>query len=312
MKRFDEYERLGHEFLSLVSLSECDVAVLPFDWQFALSNRRVAEVAERAAEAARQAGRKILVFFFHDSEEAIPLHNAIVFRTSMQRGRRQNEFAHPAWVDDYPGMTADGTISVRPKGHRPSVGFCGFAGYRLAPDASFSRRARARARMVYRRFPQWTVRERAIVALKKHPGVIDDFILRENFYAGVADGTDEQRERVRQVYVSNLIANDYILCARGGGNFSYRFYETLAAARPPLFIDTNCCLPYDFEIDYSNYGVFVDASDVAASGDRLSEWHSALSDREFVDLQRNCRELWERRMTPTGFFRHLHRHLNRV
>lgn len=226
-KRFDELRDQGSGFLRLTSVRESDVAVLPFDWHFALSHRPARIVAERAAEEADKAGRKILVFFFHDSEAKIPLENSIVFRTSMQRGARPNEFAHPAWVDDYVGTALGGAVPARPKWTRPTVGCSGFAGYRLVPGTSLPRRLRAGVRAVYRGFPPLTVREKAILALRRDTRAEANFVLRENFCAGVADGTLEQRERAGQVFVNNLIGSDYVLCARGGET-------SLSGSRRPL------------------------------------------------------------------------------
>lgn len=312
LKRFDLLRDTGREFLRLSPLSSSDVAVLPFDWQFALADSDVLKHAKAIAGEAQAAGRKILVFFFHDSEEKVPIENAIVFRTSLQRNERSNEFGQPAWIDDYFGIDLAETLRFRPKDEQPVVGFCGFAGYRLPPDARLVRQLRARIRSVYRGFPSPTVREQAIGALRKDPRVATRFTLRENFYAGVAGATPEARQVVRNEYLANLVESDYVLCARGGGNFSYRFFETLAAGRIPLFVDTNCSLPFDFDIGYRELIPVVDANRVSTIADVVCSFHDSLSRVEFLDLQRRCRSVWENYLSPVGFFRHLHLCLDRV
>jgi hypothetical protein len=44
-------------------------------------------------------------------------------------------------------------------------------------------------------------------------------------------------------YQENLSQSDYILCPRGFGNVSIRFYETLSSGATPLLIDSGTKLP---------------------------------------------------------------------
>jgi hypothetical protein len=108
-----------------------------------------------------------------------------------------------------------------------------------------------------------------------------------------------------------MIGTDYTLCARGFGNWSIRFYETMASARIPLFVDTECVLPYDFHIDYRDYGVCVDQSNIGQIAEQLLGFHDELDAASFWDLQRACRQLWEARFTPDGFFSTFHEHFER-
>ena len=45
---------------------------------------------------AADLGKKLIVFYVGDSEEELPFPNALVFRTSLRRGLRPNEFATPS------------------------------------------------------------------------------------------------------------------------------------------------------------------------------------------------------------------------
>ena len=148
-------------------------------------------------------------------------------------------------------------------------------------------------------------------SLRKDARVETRFILRDNFFAGVADHSPDAQDRVRKAYLQNLVESDYVLCARGGGNYSYRFYETLAAGRIPLLLDTNCVLPFDFAIDYDEHAVVVDADRVSGVADALDGFHSKLSSEEFLNLQARCRCLWDEYLSPAGFFAHLHLCLER-
>jgi hypothetical protein len=306
--------RTGADHFRIASAEEADFFVLPFDWRY--TTRAVARTeedadnartaAQRFADRAADLGKKLIVFYVGDTEEELPLPNAVVFRTSLRRGLRLNEFATPVFLDDFVGQRHGPDLPLRPKLRHPTVGFCGFAGYRLMPDVSFRRKARRAARWVRDGFPPPTVRERAITHLQGHPSVMTDFLLVEH---GI--GREGYGESARDAFRRNLINTDYTLCARGGGNWSIRLYETLASARIPLFIDTDCVLPYDFETNFKEYFVWVESEDVESVGEKLIAFHDHLDDADFINLQRACRRIWEQRLTPEGFFSNFYRHFER-
>lgn len=303
--------RIGASHFRIVSGKEADFFVLPFDWRY--TTQAVART-EQAAESARTAaqrlsdqaadlGKKLIVFYVGDTEEELPLPNAVVFRTSLRRGLRPNEFAMTVFFEDFVGQKLGSDLPLRPKLHHPSVGFRGFAGYRLMPDVSVSRKARRALRWVRDGLPTPTVRERAMVRLRAHPSVETDFFLGEH-----GSGRESYGPLARDAFHRNLINTDYMLCARGMGNWSIRFYETLASARIPLFVDTECGLPLDFETNYKDYCVWVDSEHLDGVGEQLVAFHDDLDDASFRDLQRACRRIWEEQLTPEGFFSNFHKH----
>ena len=77
-----------------------------------------------------------------------------------------------------------------------------------------------------------------------------------------------------------------------------------------MFLDTDSVLPYEFLIDWRDYVVWVSREEVPNVGDRVAAFHERLSDREYVDLQHDCRRLWEEWLSPHGFFRNFHRHFD--
>jgi hypothetical protein len=303
----------GREHFRLVTAKEADFFVLPFDWRYTSAIFAPTETTAKAARAlgerfsqrAADLGKKVVVFYVSDFGDEVPLPNSVVFRTSMKRDLRKNEFAMPVFVEDFVGERIVSGIPLRPKLRSPSVGFCGFAGYRLTPDVNIWRRTRSWARWVRKGMPADTPRERAIRGLRKHPSVVTDFVLREHGIQGLMQA---QSQPVRDAFKRNLLNNDYTLCARGRGNWSIRFYETLSFARIPVFIDTDCVLPYDFHVDYRDVMVWVDNEHAEDAGNQLVRFHDSLSDAGFEELQRTCRRLWEKRLTPEGFFSDFHTH----
>jgi hypothetical protein len=298
--RFDRYAEVGSTFFELASLEAADVAVFPREW-----SRSLASQADSFVTAAQHLGKQTAVFVGADEHEAIPTEGALIFQTSLYRSRRRsNEFALPAWSEDFVTAHLGGRLPLRPKRGRPVVGFCGLAPRRRGV------RGRLRAHAAHT-----AVRARALRLLREHPDIDTNFVEQDRFLGGAlvrgrVDATTMQR--VRREFVANLVESDYIVCARGAGNFSYRLYETLSCGRIPIFVDTDSVLPCDFFADWRGHCVWVDESDLDSIGDRVAAFHERLGDAEFVELQRACRRFWEDYIAPEGFFAHFHEHLATV
>ena len=303
--RFDEYEATGSDFLTLAPLEEADLAVLPFDWSSVDDDAQVASARQFVARAEK-AGKPAIVFFGSDSDEPVPLEGATVVRTSLYRSRRRrNEFAQPAWSEDFVQRHLGGQLVPRRKGSKPRVGFCG-----LVPRAPV---AFVRRRILRRPLGgDSTIRTAALRALDHDPAVETNFVRRSQFLGGALPGgtlDPKMMLRAREEYVQNMVESDYVLCARGAGNFSYRLYETLSCGRIPVFVDTDCVLPYDFLVDWRDYCVWIDQGEIDRAGERVADFHERLTDQEFADLQRSCRRLWEEYVRPEGFFSKFHLHV---
>ena len=108
-----------------------------------------------------------------------------------------------------------------------------------------------------------------------------------------AAGSLGLNKKSRSEFIKNILSSDYTLCYRGSGNYSLRFYETLCLGRIPLFINTNCKLPFEDKIDWRDICLWVNAKDLDNYlSDIILEYHNALSEKRFIDQQIYCREIW--------------------
>jgi hypothetical protein len=314
----DELVARGGELFQAAELEAADLAVFPLNWKRVARSQELVERAQEFAARARAAGKPLAVFFEGDSDEPVPLEGATVLRTSLYRSRRRpREFALAAFHDDLLAYTG-GELPLREKAGRPVVGFCGWLYEEPPPRGLAGRTRRAlgdrRRRVLERRgepLPQDVfVRSRALRALEAQDAVATNVVLREEGGGGALyPRLDRERWRVvRAEYVRNSVESDYVLCARGAGNWSWRFYETLSLGRIPVFVDTDCVLPYDFLLDWREHVVWVDRTELPRIGEQVAGFHERLSDAEFRDRQRACRRLWEDYLAPFGFFANLHRH----
>jgi hypothetical protein len=317
--RYDRYTEAGRSFFQMTSLHESDIAVLPAPWEDVLHDGGAKHLAEQFVEYAREQGKPTVIFFWSDSDEKVPLRHTVVFRTSLYRSRRApNEFAMPAWSEDFVERYCGSELPVRPKRGKPVVGFCGASeALRLSVSYVIKRIAERVAQPIA--YGKWesrpTVRPRALRTFSKSHLVETNFVVRSHFLGGAlksGDNVDLGRLRqVRKEYVDNMLESDYILCVRGVGNYSYRLYETLCCGRIPVFVDTDCVLPYDFMTDWRNYCVWVEEREVHKIAEKVAEFHSRLSPKDFIELQHACRRFWEKQLSPVGFFSTFHHHFTR-
>jgi len=316
----DELIRQGPQFLELTDLADADLAVFPMTCRQLFAQPDGLELAQRFDEQAKDAGKPCV--FFYDgadtSHQPFPIQDAVVMRGSIYRSRRgASEFALPGFHDDLTKYTG-GELPIRHRSERPVVSFCG-ALIRENPPSNALARARRVGGDVRRAWWRahgrheedlW-IRAKAVDALEAQDEVATSFVLRGAGGGGAWDQSDgELWQNVRREYVDNMVESDYTLCARGDGNWSFRFYESLSLGRIPVFVDSDCVLPYEFLLDWREYVVWISRKDVPKIGERVAEFHEQLSDQEFVDLQHDCRRLWEEWLSPQGFFRNFHRHFD--
>jgi hypothetical protein len=131
--------------------------------------------------------------------------NVVLFRTSMCKSlKKPNEYLLP-YIWDMP----DAPFNPLPLTEKPRVGFCGLVSQH---------------------------RVRTLQTLYSAPNIETSFILRNQFMGGAT-------EQAKQEFYINMMQNHFTVCNRGAGNFSIRFYQTLAAGRIPVLLDTDILLP---------------------------------------------------------------------
>jgi hypothetical protein len=324
--RFDRFVEIGPSLFSMAPIEQADLAVVPVPWEDVLRDAETRRLAYAFIDHARGHGKRIALFCHSDSSDRIPFDDVLIFRTSFYRSKRRPlEFAQPAWTEDFVEKYLASEVRVRTKGAVPSVGFCGYAGPLGPVKASatvhlpLKRRLRRMAADFIDTFGIRKIRAargRALTVLDRSKLVDSRFILRNDFLGPtvIKDMADNAAtaQRIRDEYVANLLDTDYTVCARGHGNFSIRLFETLSCGRIPIFIDTDCPLPFENMMDWSQYVVRVREADIDRVDEIVTDYHASLSPDDFVELQHRCRELWLTLLSPSGFFNNFDRHLEAV
>src|SRR5690606_19049993 len=98
---------------------------------------------------------------------------------------------------------------------------------------------------------------------------------------------------------------DYVLCVRGAGNFSVRFYETLLMGRIPIFVNTDCLLPFEDKINWKKHVVWIEWKERSNIANIVADFHSKLTDKQFEDLQKSNRKLWKEELSVKAMLQNI-------
>lgn len=296
IKNPDRYEPLREyvkDRFRACSLDEADLVMFASPYK----NGRVS--AQCALEAQR-AGVQCL--FFRANDDSRPAHPPYgrVYRASIFASRRTPfEEGMPALVEDL--LEPGEPVAVRKRGERPVVGFCGYvdtAIKRLVYSLTL-RTEKARG---------LRLRYRSLATLEGSPAVDCDFISRSGFWASRKidpNAPPDDADSARKEFLANLFGTDYNVCLRGMGNYSFRLYETMSAGRIPLFVNTDCVLPFEDEIDYRKYFAWVEESDLDRAGEIVAQFHADHTDDDFRQLQLDNRKLWQEWLSPEAFYQRI-------
>jgi len=209
--------------------------------------------------------KKVLIFHIDDSDEDINVENSYVFRTSFYRStQKPYEFAFPCFKED----NFKNSILNNPK---LNIGFCGQIVTKL--------------------------RKETITQLK-NSRLETNFIIRNTAWPSIEWG--KTKEEVIKEFYKNMDKNLFNLCIRGGGNFSYRLYETMMMGRIPIIIDTDIVFPFNNLIKWQDCGV------IGKNNDNLiSLIEKFYRKKDMVSIQKNNRKIWEKFLSPIGVIQNI-------
>lgn len=320
----DVYIENGLKYFHRTSIDEADYIVSPVSWVYKGNNEAIC----RLNKLAKAHNKPLIVFYETDPIEPLPeeFSNAIIFRTSLNRSKcLKNEYAFPAFIEYDQNYTLE-TIAWS---EGPRVGFCGYVDnsfYTKSKLKSFFKRvgyqyilANPKLNYVLNKLGIYItkhegrkIRTQALALLNQDARIYTDFISRDKHYNGLGDVSPEvyqkHFEESRKTFRENILSNHYTLAPRGGGNYSYRLYEILAFGRVPVFINTDCLLPYHDTIPWKEHCIWVEEKDICELPDRIIEFHQGVGIEAFKKLQYDCHVFWKEYLSLDGFFRHFHEH----
>ena len=190
----------------------------------------------------------------------------------------------------------------------PIIGFCGHAdlgGWKRSKETikMVKENARRFFKNPFRKdyepfFASAYHRAKLLDFFEKSDKVITNFIYRKHYRAGAQ--TEAERTQTTLEYYDNIKNSEYVLCVRGAGNFSVRLYETLLMGRIPIFINTDCLLPFEDKINWKQHVVWIEWKDRKKSAKIVADFHQQLSQEDFTQMQLNNRKLWKETLSVKG------------
>lgn len=311
-KRMATYGVSKKDFEFTEHLEEADVVILTMAWNYYIKIKQESLAITIVKECAA-INKKVIAFNAGDFGVRIPyFKNLIVLRPSGYKSKfTDNEYAFPAFIADPLKKYFDtDKVFQRPYQSKAVIGFCGQTNLSRLNAIKEIFKTLLRNIMCYMGFskdePQQLLstsffRASVLKTLEKSEDVKTNFIFRKKYRAGVTSEKDSHKTTLE--FYKNLKDSDYVVCVRGAGNFSVRFYEAMAMGRIPVFINTDCSLPLVNWIDWKKHVVWVDYKNRNQVTQKVIEFHEALSKKDFIDLQLANRILWEEKLTMGGFFK---------
>ncbi|PZV79137.1 hypothetical protein CLV31_11597 [Algoriphagus aquaeductus] len=118
-----------------------------------------------------------------------------------------------------------------------------------------------------------------------------DFIYRTKYRAGAQ--TALEKTKVEKEFYQNIRNNLFTVCLRGMGNYSVRFFQTLAMGRIPILIDTDSKIPFRRFIKESEFYISIPYEKRNSIDEAISQFFRDKTSDELEDWQRRCRKVWE-------------------
>lgn len=312
-QRIKEYGISSNEYEITDNLEDSDLAILPMSWNFYRNTKKM-KLAEQFVISSAQFGKLVVSWVTGDFGVDVPFHdNLIVFRANGYRSKLpENHYGIAPFFQD-PLQSIYSRTEIIPKKWKPSptIGFCGQA------KGSLFQYGWGITRTIIRNLkyaagispfqphsilpnPLW-LRAQTLSLVESDSRLEANFIKRTKYRAGAI--TKELIERTTREFYNNMVESDYIICVRGGGNFSVRLFETLAMGRIPVFVDTDCLLPFSNIIKWDNHLLWIPYNQLNKIGSLIHEFHNKLSSDEFLDLQSKNRKIWEEKLRLHSFFK---------
>jgi hypothetical protein len=278
------------DFKNVISVSDsisiCDVVLIPHDYTYIKTRENY---IEEIISQAKQNKKKVILFYYSDSSEDVFLDNVIIVRSSKYASElRDNEILMPAYVES---LHDTYQTNNRNKSDKPTVGFVGQASLRGVRHAiiyfikNYFLLSGAKKSGLY-------FRCKLIHSFKNHKSIVSQFIIRK-FYSGNTKSIEGDVDIIRKEYIQNIIDSDFTLSPKGDGNYSLRFYETLALGRTPIVLNTDMCLPLAEMVDYNECIVSVPLDRTNDSADYFYNYWDHMSNGDFVRMQQKARDVFK-------------------
>jgi hypothetical protein len=286
------------------AIADCDIAVVPVDIAHFNKNKKQKEL-DGFISKALGLGKKVWLYSGGDYGTTVDSPVYTFRMGGFDSKLNAQTFIMPSFITDpYVKLSKDFRPIV--KSERPQIGFVGHASNsslkKIKEFVVFLRynykRWTKKTDTDYQPFFSSTIKRYQFLSLlEKSPNIKTDFIFRNKYRAGAK--TIEQKNKTTIEFLENIEKNPYTFCMRGAGNFSVRFYETLAMGRIPFVIDTDFRLPLSENVNWEKHCIIAKENEIIET---LVDFHQKISPENFELMQMNNRKLWCSHLEREAYF----------
>ena len=311
VNKLDSYGITKQNIEFVNSLEESQICLLPMAWNYYVNNNCI-EKAKKLIKDANSSEKKILIWTAGDYHLTLPNYNNIIRLSASVYFSNQNFFTIPLpiVINDPLRFLSMDRIMLKKLSIKPIVGFCGQSDKNIIISLmkmirliknNFKYKLNLSALYSGSIIPPTYKRKLILDIIEKSPIVKSNFIRRSRYLGG--EYSDKKKiEIIRKEFYDNIISSDYTICIRGTGNFSARFYETLALGRIPVFINTDCRLPFDNVINWKKHLIWIEEDEIYNLEEKINDYHQSLTIEKYYDIQKKNRKIWNKYFRFSGFF----------
>jgi hypothetical protein len=296
-------------------ICKSEIGFLPLTLNYYIKNNHLAKVDKLAGDLEKN-GQKLIVWIDGDHSVRYNNSNCIFIRYFGQKSQnKMNEIIQPGDMKtDLLNEFFQGEFQTKEKSEKPIIGFDGIANYPKAKLAtlilknsiqylsySILKTAVASDPVI----PFLIKRKEILSKISENSAIETNFTIRKSFAPGTIGGNNNAKVD----FANNIINSDYTFCLRGAANYSLRFYETLCLGRIPMFINTDCILPFEKDIDWRSICLWVDENEIDYINEKILDFHHSMNKDQFKEKQIYCREIWKKYCTNEGFIFHFYESL---
>lgn len=262
---------------STKSIEACSLVIVPHEWQDIFQNQEYVHYLNEISEAF-----PVIIFNTGDVSPPVNIRKSIQIRTFLHPGENPtNKVLIP-----YPIKGRE--FKPRKWSKVPKVGFMGQVP-KISPGSLLSRPNLDLLSPV--QSSVYLNRKIGVARLHKlNRGIETEIVVRPSFSA-INKNVNFKRES--QEFQTQLFSCDYILCPRGYGNTSIRFYETISAGRTPILIESGGGLPElvtgkSWDNHILSVGLFENWSKII-----LQDWGNLCAKDKYINRQLSNVELFD-------------------
>lgn len=251
--------------------------------------------------------RKV-VLFSHDTD--LPMRNFfkesfICFRTSMTMGHEYHlEHLIPPIVSRSVEALTEYNL-VFPYSKKPTISFVGHVSSKIdyllgQSQSSYKPRLETSNRESVFGSPVnigLFLRRIALNVLSRNWRIRLDLIERDQHFAHA--GLEKKNAWASQ-YFDSMVQNQYVLCIRGAGNYSIRLYETMAAGRIPIILNTDQYLFRPDYVPWKENSVWVESRDIHKIDELVLDFHTSRSEAELIRIASDNVDIHSKYMSSPG------------